>query len=47
MEEKKKKKKCGLNQKRKREKEKHGKLANNGTLLYVGLYFILQKRCSL
>lgn len=41
-----KKKVCGLNQKRKREKEKHRKLVNNGTLLYVGLYFILEKKCS-
>lgn len=40
---KKKKKVCGLNQKRKREKDKHRKLVNNGTLLYVGLYFILRK----
>lgn len=44
---KKKKSVCGLNQKRKREKEKHRELVNSGTLLYVGLYFILEKRCSL
>lgn len=41
------KKKCGLNQKRRRKKEKHGKLVNNGTLLYTGLYFIFQKRCRM
>ena len=34
---------CGLNQKRKREKDKHRKLVTNGTLLYVGLYFTLRK----
>lgn len=32
-------------------KEKRGKkdrkLVNSGTLFYVGLYFVLQKRCSL
>lgn len=41
------KKSVGQTKKRMREKEKHGKLANNETLLYVGLYYIVQKRCSL